>query len=353
MRRSGTDGPYNNLPLIPPSENIESERILKSCISAARALGELKGLVATVPEQKILLELLPLQESRSSSEIENIVSSRDRLFVALDNGKPNDNFTREVLRYNLTLTRHSHSIPDQNTIAAICSDLCGEPMRYRDSPEDEVFLVQYWGRDIAYIPPSGDNVSRLMKNLIEYIFTDDEIDPLIKMAVIHYQFEAIHPFFDGNGRTGRILNIMYLQYCKLLDEPILFLSQHIINNKSEYYRLLDKVTSNREWEPWIIFMLDAVRKTSEDTVRLVRKIRTLLTDARKIGLASGVPQTVIDSIFSNPFCTISRLQSDIDCSRPTATKYLRTLESAGLLSSIKESGKIIFCNLRLLDLFRA
>ena len=347
-----SEAPFDELPPLPPREDIETESVLKACIGASRALGELRGLVETVPEQKILLELLPLQESRSSSEIENILSSRNRLFVAAAGGDESDRFTREILRYNQALMRYNHTIPDHTALCGICSIICDQPMDYRRTDDDEVFLVSYANRGTSYTPPSGSNVGRLMNNLMEYIFTDDETDPLIKMAVMHYQFEAIHPFFDGNGRTGRILNILYLQYNKLLNEPILFLSQYIIDRKSEYYRLLRGVTSESAWEPWIIFMLEGVRETSLSTIRTIRGIRKLMTETSPKCERLNIPLSAMESIFSNPFCTISRMQADVGCSRATAAKYLKAMENEGILSSERNGRTVVYRNDGLLGLFR-
>lgn len=347
------DVPFDDIPRLPPFESIETDRVLKACIGAARALGELKGLVETVPEQRIILELLRIQESRSSSEVENIPSSRDRLFLATtDDGGTPDKYTREILRCNKALTRYSHRIPDHSTLCGICSEICDRQMQYRSTSEDEILLLSYANGGASYTPPSGDRVPALMDNLMEYIFTDDETDPLVKMAVIHYQFEVIHPFFDRNGRTGRMLNVLYLQYSKLLNEPILFLSQYIIDNKSEYYRLLRNVSSERDWESWIAFIVERVRVTSLRTIRTIRGIRRLMSEAEGRCEAIKVPKAAVESVFSNPFCTVARMQSDTGCSRATATRYLKAMEADGLLSSEKMGRRVVYRNDDLLGLFR-
>ncbi|MBQ7405713.1 MAG: Fic family protein [Candidatus Methanomethylophilaceae archaeon] len=342
--------PFDDLPKLPPHLDIETSEVMRSCVAASRALGELKGLLESIPDQRVLLELLPLQESRSSSELENIISSRDRLFMASSTIDDSDIYTREILRYNSAMVKYNRKIPDTKTIRNVCSEVCGMDVRYRSTPEDEVYLKRMGS--VEYTPPSGDLVPQLMSNLMEYIFTDDEVDPLIKMAVIHYQFEAIHPFFDGNGRTGRILNVMYLQYNHLLNEPVLFLSGFIIDNRKRYYELLRRVSSDSDWEPWILFMLEAVRKTSHDTIRLIRNILKKMDDAKNVCSGLKIPLEVVDFIFATPFSTPSQIQSALSLSRPTAMKYLNQLESVNILSSRKTGRKHLFVNDGLLSLFK-
>lgn len=190
-----------------------------------------------------------------------------------------------------------------------------------------------------------------LKNLQEYIFTDDETDPLVKMAVIHYQFEAIHPFFDGNGRTGRILNVLYLQYDKLLDDPLLFLSDYIIRNKTRYYQLLSGVTEDKDWESWILFILDAVDVTSRETIALIHKIVKLISKYRKECSAVGIPEKCADIIASNPFCTIGKMADEAGCSRPTASRYMHALAEKGILEESRSGRHVVFMNVGLLKLF--
>ena len=346
------DSPYGDLPGLPPAADIESVDIMRACIKASRSLAELQGLMSTIPDKRILLELLPLQESESSSAIENIVSSKDRLFMAAS-GAPEkaDRPTREILGYNRALQSASGRIPDMDAIKDICSSIKGEEMEYRDSDDDRVGLFGAGSRAPVYTPPSGTSVNGLMRNLMEYIFTDDDVDPLIKMAVIHYQFEAIHPFFDGNGRTGRILNIVYLQYSKLISDPLLFLSEYIIENKNRYYELLGNVTTDGDWEPWIIFMLDAVDAVSRRTISRVRRIASMIKGCKVSARSLNIPEACIDAVFSNPYCTTSNMMDSLDCSRPTAIKYLKALESAGLVHSARTGKGRIYINDRLIGEF--
>ena len=343
--------PYNDLPNLPVRKDVETTDVLKLCIMASRALGELKGLLESIPDQIIILELLPLQESRSSSEVENIVSSRDRLFMASSvSDVGSDIYTREILRYNRTLMSHSNAIMDEDTIRGICSEICGADVDYRNNPDDIVCLRNM--HSVVYTPPSGENVHRLMRNLIEFIYSDDGLDPLVKMAIMHYQFEAIHPFFDGNGRTGRILNIIYLQYNQLIREPVLFLSRYIIDNRKRYYQLIRNVSGFGDWAPWIEFMLEGVYRTSLDTIRLIKSIVKEMDSTKAICLEHGVPSEVSEFVFANPFSTVSMMVDRLSLSRPTATKYVRIMESIGVLESIKEGRCSVYRNQGLLSLFR-
>ena len=346
------DAPFDELPLLPPGCDLESPEIMRACIKASRSLSELQGLMETIPDKRILLELLPMQESESSSAIENIISSKKRLFLA-SSGKidSNDRFEREILGYNRALVSTSKEIPDLKTIKKICSIIRDEDVDFRQPGDEPVALFAVGSNNVIYTPPSGEAVQKLMRNLQEYIFTDDEIDPLIKMAVIHYQFEAIHPFFDGNGRTGRLLNVVYLQYAKLLRYPILFLSGYIIDNKKCYYDLLRSVTTDEDWTQWILFMLDAVDKTSNDTIHQIRQIVDLIKEYKNECYNNSIPEKCIDVVFGNPFCTISTLQEQLGCSRPSANKYLRSLESMGLLQSSKNKNMVIYENVKLTQVF--
>ena len=344
--------PFDDIPLLPPRAELESIEVMRACVSASRSLAELQGLVGMLPEKRILLELLPMQESESSSAIENIVSSKKRLFLASSGNKDMlDKSTREIVGYNRAISVASGKIPDMSTVKEICSTILGDTMEFRSEKDETIGLFSYGSKVPVYTPPSGKVVGRLMRNLQEYIFTDDEVDPLIKMAVIHYQFEATHPFFDGNGRTGRILNIVYLQYSKLLKDPALFLSGFIISNKSRYNDLLNSVTTRDDWEPWILFMLEGVEKTSKQTISTIRSIVGMMKDCKKLCQEAGIPEKCAEAVFGNPFCTVSMMQEAIGCSRPSSVKYLRALEGKGILAASKGRGALVFENICLLKLF--
>ncbi len=346
------DSPFDDLPQLPPCMDIETPDIMKACIRASRSLAELKGLMGSIPDQRILLELLPLRESEASSAIENILSSKERLFMAASGEGGNaDRYTREILGYNKALIKAKGNNPDLETIRNICSTLLGEETRFRCNDNDEVYLLRPGMAGSVYTPPRGSKVAEKLKNLQEYIFTDDETDPLVKMAVIHYQFEAIHPFFDGNGRTGRILNVLYLQYDRLLDDPLLFLSDYIIRNKTRYYQLLSGVTEEKDWESWILFILDAVDVTSRETIALIHKIVKLISTCRNECSALGIPEKCADIIASNPFCTIGKMADEAGCSRPTASRYMHTLAEKGILEESRSGRHVVFMNVGLLKLF--
>ena len=351
MNRFEAESPFDDLPRLPPVQDLESIEVMRACVKAARSLAELQGLIETVPEKRILLELLPLQESESSSAIENIVSSKQRIFMAVSDDSGTDRFTKEIIGYNKALSSVSGELPDLKTIKKICSIILDEDVAFRGTGDDPVALYMPGSKKPVYTPPSSDRVSAFMDNLIEYIFTDDEVDPLIKMAVIHYQFEAIHPFYDGNGRTGRILNILYLQYSGLLRDPMLFLSGYIIRNKRRYYDLLSEVSLKGKWKQWILFMLDAVDSTSRETMSLIRGITGLMGRCKDRAKTLKLPEACIDVVFANPFCTIGRMKNSLGCSKPSAIKYLRVMEEDGMLAATVSDKIKIFENRGLLDLF--
>ena len=352
MSRFDGKVPFDDLPNLPARFDFESTEIMRSCIRASRSLAELQGFVETLPKIRMLIELLLLMESESSSAIENVILSKQRLFFAASGDEDStDRFTKEILGYNKALISASGHIPDLDTIELICSSIKGKTMSFRRDGDDSVVLYNPGSRKPVYTPPSSRLVPDLMRNLQEYIFTDDELDPLIKMAIIHYQFEAIHPFFDGNGRTGRILNVLYLQYSKLMRDPILFLSGYIIDNKKRYYELLSAVSSEGKWEQWVLFMLDAVDATSRKTMDLIRNITDLIKQYKEKARMMKIPDRCIDTIFSNPFCTIDVVKESVGCSKPTAIKYLHKLEELNFVkSSISKKSKV-FENSSLLDLF--
>ncbi len=344
--------PYDDLPPLPPHADLETPEVLKACIRASRSLAELKGLMGSIPDQRILLELLPLRESEASSAIENIRSSKERLFLATSGEEEEtDRFTREILGYNKALVKAKGGIPDLETIRGICSTLLDGEARFRSGDDDEVYLVAPGMAGSVYTPPGGSRVAEKLRNLQEYIFTDGETDPLVKMAVIHYQFEAIHPFFDGNGRTGRILNVLFLQYDGLLDDPLLFLSDYIIRNKTRYYELLAGVTEEREWIPWILFILDAVDVTSRETIALIHRIASSISGCRRRCSDLGIPEKCAEIVASNPFCTIGRMADGLGCSRPTASKYMHALAETGILEESRSGKYTVFRNVGLLELF--
>ena len=270
--------PYNSLPLLPPSADIETRAILKACIGARSALAELKHIGALIPNQDVLINTIPLREAKDSSEIENVVTTGDRLFRhAGTDAAGADPATRETLRYRTALFEGYRELRTRPLTAAtavtICRTIRGIDVGFRDLPG--VALKNPLTGEIIYTPPEGEpHLRDLLANWEAFLHGDSDIDPLIRMAVGHYQFEAIHPFADGNGRTGRILNILYLIERGLLQIPVLYHSAHIVRNRGPYYQLLLEVTKNSAWEAWILYMLAAVAETAQLTTRRIEAINT-------------------------------------------------------------------------------
>lgn len=345
------DRPYADLPPLPPIQNIETRRVLKACIEARAALAELKVAGDLIPNQTVLINSIPLLEAQASSEIENIVTTTDRLFqFAADNQGNADPATKEALRYRTALFQGVESLKRRplstKTAVEICSTIKGVEMDIRATP-GTALLNEAAGK-IVYTPPEGEALLRgLLANWERYIHAETDIDPLIRMAVSHYQFEAIHPFTDGNGRTGRILNLLLLVEQGLLTTPILYLSRHITANKRDYYDLLLNVTKKAAWEPWIVFMLNAVSATSKSTTEKIGSIRKLIDEtAQRIKTeAPGVySRELAELIFTQPYCRIGNLVDAGLAQRQTASAYLKTLVDVGVLEERKEGREKLFIN---------
>ena len=353
------DKPYNYLPPLPPEADIETPDVLKAAITANRALAELKGKSASLPNPAILVNSLVLQEAKSSSEIENIVTTNDKLFTALSAEDINaDPQTKEVLRYRQALWKGAGRLAKGEPLS---TGLFIELMQTIKETNDGIrtdsgtVIANPNTRKIIYWPPEGQELIRnLLVNLEGYIREDDGVDPLIKMAVVHYQFEAIHPFEDGNGRTGRLINILYLLDKGLLHQPVLYLSDAIINQKQVYYKLLRGVTENGEWEPWILFMLKAVNSTSLKTMERIAQILSLLDDtldiARKKLPSRVYSKELIELLFEQPYCKVKHLVDRGIAKRQTAAEYLRELEQAGILKSKQAGRENLFLNIGLYEL---
>ena len=286
--------PYNDLPLLPPGVELESRAVLKQAIAANRVLANLRGLAAKIPNQGMLINSIVLQEARLSSEIENIVTTNDELYrAAADADGKTDPHTKEVLRYRQALYRGFQALKERplnaNLFIEIVRLIKQVDLGIRAVPGTA--LKNDLG-EVIYTPPEGESRIRdLLGNLEQFIHAEDDLDPLVKMAVLHYQFEAIHPFPDGNGRTGRILNLLFLVEKGLLDIPVLFLSRYIIGNRMDYYRGLRQVTEEQDWESWILFMLRAVESTAQQTFDQVTRILDLMES-----LVGGTIQLVVNTI---------------------------------------------------------
>jgi len=343
--------PHNDLPLLPPPGELETKAVLKKCVAANRALAELKGAGDLIPNQSMLINAIPLQEAKLSSEIENIVTTQDALFhAALDEARHSDPHTKEVLRYRTALKRGFEAVQTEplriELLQAICSTLRDEPVRFR-AEEDGVYIGNPTARTITYTPPDGGEVLHAkLQNLEEFLMSAEDIDPLVRMSVAHYQFEAIHPFTDGNGRTGRILNILFLVHAGLIRIPVLYLSRFLIQHKAEYYRLLKAVTENAQWEEWNLFMLEAVEETANWTTSRIIAIRDLFdqTLARcRAELPSKVySKELVELIFAEPYCKIQFLVEAGIAKRQTASEYLKELERIGILTGEKRGREVIY-----------
>jgi Fic family protein len=342
--------PYNDLPLLPPKVELETKSVLKRCVAANRALAELKGAGDLIPNQTMLINAIPLQEAKLSSEIENIVTTQDALFqAALDESRVTDPATKEVLRYRAALRRGFETVRDRPLDLGLLEELCGilrsEKARFRS--EDGVYIGNPAAKTITYTPPKGAAVMReKLRNLEKFLLAEDDLDPLVRMAVAHYQFEAIHPFTDGNGRTGRILNILVLIHAGLLRIPVLYLSRHLIQHKADYYRLLRGVTEGAAWEPWVLFMLAAVEATATWTTGRILAIRDLfdqtLARCRAKLPAKVYSKELVELVFTQPYCKIQFLVEAGLAERKTASEYLQELEKLGILKGEKHGREILY-----------
>jgi Fic family protein len=352
------DKPFNDLPPLPPKADMETKAILKKAISAGRALAELKGLGETIPNQSILVNSIILQEAKASSEIENIITTHDALFRAFSAKTSQiDPATKEVLRYREALWEGFSSLKDRpllttNLFISIVQTIRANNAGIRNTPGTKV--VNAATGEVIFTPPEGESFIRdKLKNLEDYIHSDDKVDPLIKLALIHYQFETIHPFTDGNGRTGRIINILYLTWKRLLKLPVLYLSKYIIERKSDYYRLLRGVTEHEEWEPWILYMLDSVEQMALYTRDKILAIRDLMTETLQLAKenlpARVYSKDLIELLFRQPYTKVQFLVDAGIAKRQAAAEYLKKLEEIDVLSLKKVGKENLFLNTKLYE----
>ena len=351
------DQPYNALPpLPPPADAVENRTILKACIPARAALAELKQAGALLPDQGLLINLLPLLEARDSSEIENILTTTDKLFRHAREESGADAATREALRYRTALYQGFRQLRDRplssSTAIEVCSTLKNQTMDLRRLP-GTVIGNQTTGA-VIYTPPEGEQVIRdLLSNWERFVHAEDDLDPLIKMAISHYQFEAIHPCYDGNGRTGRILNVLYLIEQGLLTLPILYLSRYIVQNKSDYYRLLNQVTRDAQWQPWILFMLEGVEQVSRWTCLKIAAVRALMEQTSRYArerLPKIHSHELMQILFEQPYCRISSLVERDIAKRQTASVYLKQLVNIGVLQEESAGKEKLFVHTKLVRL---
>ena len=350
------DRPYNALPSLPPKVDLETKAVLKQCITARAALAELKQAAQLIPNQAMLINTLPLLEARASSEIENIVTTADELFrFAGGEQGATDPATREALRYRAALYAGYQSLRERplSTVTAveICQTIKDRQIDIRRVPGTA--LANQRSGEVIYTPPEGADLLRSqLANWEQFLHNETALDPLVRMAVGHYQFEAIHPFADGNGRTGRILNILFLVQAGLLAVPILYLSREIIRQKAEYYGLLLQVTRDQAWEPWLLYMLEAVEETSRWTLAKIVAIRALAEHTAEFvrrTLPKIYSRELVDLIFAQPYCRIANLDAAGIAKRQTASKYLLELVGAGVLTEQAAGKEKLFVHPKLMN----
>ncbi len=344
---------------IPSHTTLESRRVLKLLPKIHASLAELKGAAASIPNQSILMNTLALQEARDSSAIENIITTQDALFKAELNLKSfTDLAAKEVQNYNRALQKgfelvKSSGIITNNIIIQIQEELERNNAGFRKVPGTEL-KNSVTGATIYTPPQDYDTIVRLMGDLQTYINDDgiNDYDPLVKMAIIHYQFESIHPFYDGNGRTGRIINILYLILRGLLDLPILYHSSYIIIYKADYYRLFQEVRETNNWENWLLFMIRGIGETAESTVNKIKSIREEMryTKEKIRSDYKFYSQDLLNTLFQHPYTKIDFIIRDLQVSRLTAANYLNTLAKDGILRKDKLGKSNYYINERLISI---
>ncbi|MGN0235054.1 MAG: Fic family protein [Paludibacteraceae bacterium] len=355
-----------SIPDLPLHYDFETREILRQVNRANRKLAELKGVALTIPNEQILISSLTLQEAKDSSEIENIVTTQDDLYKAELNLKETiiNASAKEVLSYRQAMQKgfslvRNTKLLTLNYIKQIQEVLENNKAGFRVGPGT---VLQNQRKEVVYIPPQSKvQIEQLMHNLEQYINEPDmqDIDPLIKMAIIHHQFESIHPFYDGNGRTGRIISILYLVINNLLDLPVLYLSRYITHNKGEYYSLIQSIrdagaNNQAEWEKWILFMLRGVEETAEETIRLIKGISQLMSEYKNILrplFGRQYKHELLNNLFFHPYTKIEFIQQDMLVQRKTATKYLDMIVETGLLEKVKIKHTNYYMNVRLIELF--
>ncbi len=353
--------PFNALPPLPPLEDLESKEMLKISIQAHRALARLEGSLHLVPNPSILLDSIGLQEAKVSSEIENIITTHDELYqYAIADRKIEDKATKEVLHYKDALWEafaevKAKGLLTTNLFVRIVQTIKENQQGIRNTPGTQV--VNDRTGEVIYTPPEGEDLIRTkLKNLEDFLnLNDDHIDPLIKMAIAHYQFEAIHPFSDGNGRTGRIINILHLVQQNLLSMPILYMSRYILDNRQDYYRLLREVTESENWRPWITYMLRAVEETSLLTLDKIEAINQTMVDMGeqiKDQLPKIYSKDLVELLFHRPYTKRQFLEQAGIAKAKTAGVYLSQLEENGFLKSVELGRERLYLNKSFLEILK-
>lgn len=350
------EAPFNGLPPLPPARDVETRRVLKAVIAAREQLGMLNTACRLIPNPGIITSTIPLREAQASSEIENIVTTNDELFRAawkVDVAPSPE--TKEALRYNKALHTAVASLNDrpvsEQTAIQVCSILQDAPAQIRSTPG--TFIGNPATGKRIYTPPEGREIILGHLSAWErFIYSDHGLDPLVLLAVTHYQFEAIHPFYDGNGRTGRILNILMLIQDDMLKLPVLYLSGYIMSTKSQYYRLLREVTSDGNWEEWILYMINGVEQAAREAIQLIDDLRELQdvleAEIRAVGGIAPVRE-LAELLLVNPYIRISNLVDSGLVKRQTAATWLAKLAAAGILAEVRTGREKIFINTKALE----
>ena len=340
--------PYNELPTLPPKQELETVRVLKQCIRSRTQLAELEQAANFLPNKSLLINVLPLLEAQASSEIENIVTTTDRLFRSSLLDQSPDAATKEALNYRAALHQGYQSLTERPICTAtaerVCSVIKSRSMTIRK--EAGTAPGSTISGDTIYTPPVGESVIReMLSNWENFINQTTELDPLVVMAVAHYQFEAIHPFSDGNGRAGRVLNLLYLVQAGILSSPILYHSRGIIRRKDDYYDLLRTVTFDQDWEAWILFILEVLEESAEWTNQKIRSIREYREEVKrdlKIKVPKIYSNELLDVLFEQPYCQIADLVSAGIAKRQSASVYLKKLVEIGLLAEERVGRSALF-----------
>ena len=353
--------PYQ-VPELPHGRNMESPSVLRKLAEAHRYLAELKGVTSSIPNDRILVDTLSLQEAKDSSAIENIITTHDEVYRSDVQARQFASAAaKEVHRYAAALKHGFEGIRalgglGLRMILEVQAIVENSDAGLRKVPGTKLKNDQTG--EVVFVPPQDhETIKALMYNLERFLNDDDlvQADPLVKMAVAHHQFETIHPFYDGNGRTGRIINVLYLVRCGLLDLPVLYLSRYIIRNKPAYYRMLQEVRTSGDWEPWVLYLLEGVATTARETISLIKAMKTLMQNT-KHRIRNEQPrlysQDLLNSLFRHPYTKIAFIERDLQVSRLTATKYLNKLVGMGLLTKVKVGRTNFYLNEPLFALLR-
>jgi len=346
--------------LSPKREKVETLEILRQLSKSSSALGELKGIAKTIPNQAMLINAVVLQEAKDSSEIENIITTQDELYKALATQRKIPKQVKEVINYRKAIFTGFDLIKKQGflrlkDIETIQKTIIENNAGIRKMPG--TVLKNDKTGEVVYAPPQEkDEILELLSNFLEHFnIVQDDLSPLINLAILHYQFESIHPFYDGNGRTGRILNILYLSINELLDIPILYLSSYINENKSEYYRLLNTVNKTDKWDEYILYILKAIEVTSNRTIEKINQIKELLNETIKIAQEKEPKiyrKELIELLFEQPYSKIDFVVKRLNVERKAASRYLKKIEQIGILKSQKIGRETVYVNTKLIEILK-